>query len=88
MEKIYCHYQDVGGVCVEVDPPRVFTVSETDRVHFDEFATNWAGPYPAGVFVTDEITGVTASIFKASCGLGCECAAIFQLRTLSVTVNG
>jgi hypothetical protein len=75
MEKFFCHFQIVDGVETSCEPPRVFTITKEKRKMFDEWAT-----LRAGVVIIDEITGDIATVFKASCGLGCECAASFQLH--------
>jgi hypothetical protein len=88
-EVIYCHYEAREGVSVALDTPRVFTVSADDRAKFDEWATNWNSKLRAGVLIWDDATGEAVSVFKHSCGLGCECAAIYELhRNLSITVGG
>ena len=88
MEQLFCHFQNIDGVSVPCDPPRVFKITEEKRQDFDEFATVWGSQFRAGVLVFDDVTGEVASVSKHPCGLGCACAAIFEIVNVSVTVEG
>jgi len=76
-EVIYCHYEDIDGVRVPLDTPAVFSISNGDRARFDEFAESW-GERGQGVTVTDLVTNEVLTVWTTSCGLNCECAAIFK----------
>jgi len=72
MATIYCDGEIVGGVRVRCNPPQVFTIPKSVELKFDNLVDSW------------EVGGVgvrfgSMTLYRAECGFGCTCAAIFEI---------
>ena len=72
MSAIFCHGEIVGGVRVNCDPPLVFTIPRSVELAFDDLADSWEAG--AGGVRFGSVT-----FYRAECGLGCTCAAVFEV---------